>query len=317
MDHVALGGDRPDGERPREADARAEPVVARRQQRRVEAAERGAHRPDRRDVDARGIERLEAVEQRRDHPGELGRHLVVVPRLALAGAVDGERREPAGVEVVAEGQRDLLLDRVEAGVEEDDRRVAGLAVGAVLGDAQQPRHVEAPARGGLDALDRRVDVRAPVGERRDGVAVERVALVVVLVPDERAVVEVHRGLREVGPRRLGLARLEGRLAEVPADLADLAEDAAPVGPPVHPVVHRLEVTRVDAIGDEAVLPVVEGGVGEGLPAVLLVEVLQRHGIRVQKRPTKANRPGTDAGHRGPVADPGGVIAPTARASSRP
>jgi hypothetical protein len=104
-------------------------------------------------LENRGHDRLE---------GRLDRQVEL--RLALAGAVEGERRDPAAQEERLEG-RELLLDRVEPGDQEDDRRPGP------PGRPPQVARQRRPGVGDRDRLGRRVEQRRGppvVGDRRLG-----------------------------------------------------------------------------------------------------------------------------------------------------
>jgi alpha-mannosidase len=251
---------------------RADPRLEGRRARRVVAAEAHPEDADPAAVEvAAGAQHVEGGGHRRL---EVRPDLQGVPRLALAGAVEGEGGHPAGQQDVLR-REELLLGRVQARDEQDEGRAPGPGGPPQVADHGGAREAQ------FHPFRRRVE--QPVGLRhgRHRPVGGRPVPGHVQHPDE---------LGEVIAQRRACPRLARGQAPAPRlRLAGEAGVQVPVGAPrvqpVRPAVQRPgdpgEVTGVDALRGEAGTPV---GHGRG-------DFRVRHGMRL---PPSRPRPGTRA-----------------------
>ncbi len=236
------------GDRP---DARLEGRGARR----VVAAQAHAGRPHAAEV------QIAAGGQRVEHRGD--RYLVVradvgrVSRLALPRPVERERRHPARQEGVLPAE-ELLLGRVQAGQQQDQRRAR------LVGWAAQIADQRGPLEGRLDALRGRVEQAVgrvqtfdrPLGGGAMPLHVEQ--------PQKLGEVVAQRGTH------IGLAGGAGAAMHLGAH-AKPGVGVGGVAPGIEPRIPALDrgggahkVVVVDALGDEARRPVVDRCLHSGI-----------------------------------------------------
>ena len=228
---------------------RLDPLVAAGDPGRVVAAEADAPDPDPVLVDAG-----QAGHRVDDGPA---RYLPVRPdrqvvlSLALTRSVDRDGGDPAAEEQVLGGP-ELLLRRVQAGYEHDDR------MRAWPGRTPEHRRDRGAVERYLDALARRIEECQRVARGPDGHQVGRPHLRRIVDEHELREVVVDGRLRQMGPGRAGPVCRERIPAEFLVHRSSQAPLLAPGVPALDRPGHADEVAVVDAIGYEARRPMADG-----------------------------------------------------------